>query len=233
MIDKITPANISKIDNRTKSGGIADSAGVKEASTEEISSQPQKTTSKKFGSTYGTAYLQARDTQANISYMQARNDALQNISGKLQQLKSAAIRYESAKDASLAEQDVIVGDAEQALYSIDKLAGSAKFLGTPVIGDADSTSLGLEVVNFESGGAMVQIDAAIKKVAAMIAGNNTSNVQADVRIDNLRKLSGTQIADEYIALKAAESFANATETVSAEQIYSALNGDKVSELLGI
>lgn len=232
MIDKVTPAGISRLDNQTKTTQVTEAETVKDSSASET--KTKTSSSGLLSSKYSKAYLQARDVQANMGYMQARTEALQVVSNKLQQLKNAAVQYQAAKDGTLAEQDIIVGDAEQTLYAIDKLAGSAQFLGTSVISDADTGNLGLEVVNFESGNAMAQIESAIKKVSAKIAGNNSSTVTADVRLDNIKKFSGTQSLDEYQAEQAAESIINALSGISADDIISSsLNAEKVSGLIGL
>lgn len=230
MIEKITPAGISRLENQTKSTQVAESSSVRESSA----SVSQNTSSLSSTRTkYSTAYLQARDVQANISYMQARSEALQAVSSKLQQLKNDALQYQAAKDGTLAEQDIIVGNAEQALFSIDKLASSSQFLGTQIISDADTSSLGLEVINFESGNAMAQISSALKQVSAKIAGNNSSNITADVRLQNIKKFSGTESLEEYQAEKVAESVARALSIGSADEIHTSLDSEKVSGLIGL
>ncbi len=230
MIEKITPAGIAKIDNPVKgrTGTTAVSSSETETASESSSSQKVSTAKK-----YNSVYLKARDSQSNLSYVQSRAEALKAVSVKLQQLRKIADEYDSAKDRSLAEQDRIVSDAEQVLTSIDTMASKEQFLGSKVIGDADSKELGLDVINLESGGAQAQLDRAIREVAAKMASNSALNAETEIRLENLEKTSRIKngYITEFQAVEIAGSLVSAMENTDPEDIYKKLDAGKTTGLI--
>ncbi|MGE4319257.1 MAG: hypothetical protein AB7E96_10205 [Deferribacterales bacterium] len=230
MIEKITPAGITKIDNqiRNRTETTAVSSSETETASESSSSQKVSTAKK-----YNSIYLKARDSQSNLSYVQSRADALKAVSVKLQQLKKMAVEYDSAKDRSLAEQDTIVANAEQVLTSIDTMASKEQFLGSKVIGDADSKELGLDVINLESGGAQAQLDRAIRQVSAKLASNSALNAETEIRLENLEKTSKLKngYLTEFQASEIVDSLVNAMGETDPEDLYKKLDAGKTSGLI--
>jgi len=233
MIEKITPTNVTSISSGKKQNiQNAAASKVSHEETEALSSQTAQTSQATLSKGRQTsAYLQARDVQDSVSYQQTRQSALMDVNNMLKSLRSLAMQY-TTSDLSLAEQDAIVAQAEQTLYTIDKTANSSQFQGTPVISDADSRQLGLEVINLEAGDPVGLINSALNKVAAKLAMSGAQVETFDVRINNIKR-SAAEIMSEYQAEQAAQSIADALRSASPDDINKDLTPEKVLSLLGI
>lgn len=236
MIDRINPASIAGVDTSKKSERTSTSAVSESESVANTITPSEIIRTNQITGQYSSSYLKARDTQDNISYSQSRNSALANILASLNQLKTSALQYESVKkSASLESLDSIVAQAQQALNSIDVAASSSQFQGAQTAGDVNSSDLGLDVVNLESGSPLAQINKAISTVSAKMAYTDGKATVAEARLNNIKNYSTSvnSTLTEYEAKQIAEQIAKSMGLTSSEDLYAEyLTPDKVSRLIG-
>jgi len=182
MIDKINSSVAIGVDRATKKA-----AEALERVTNRLAGEPDnaidRAVSLRLSSQYSSNYLNARNAQDNISYMQTRDGALGSVTGQLQRLRDLAVQM---GNPILNESDkgLIRQQADMIMQDIESTAKSSEFNTQKILGDVSLDSLGLNGLNFGSDGTISAIDNAIQTISTKRVETGATITTLEARIDN-------------------------------------------------
>lgn len=237
MIDRINTQVAISVDNATKRA-----ADALQRVTDRLAGKPDNITDRgvslRLSTQYNENYIQARNAQDSISYLQTRDGALGSVTDSLQQLRDLAVRMgDPILNAS--DKGIIMQQANSIMQSIDQTAGSSEFNTHKVIGDISLSSLGLSGLNFGARGTIDTIDKALSYVGTKRAETGANITALAARIDNLANSSinlaraidsnsGSLIGD---IVNLSQSVNHALITYKAADVVLDLDREKVKGLL--
>jgi flagellin len=183
MIDRITNSIAVGVDRATKKAADA-IENVSDRLEGKSKSAVDNAVLVRLNSAYSENFLQARNEQDSISYLQTREGALGQLGSSLQELRDIAVGMgnpilnESDKELLASQANAIVGD-------ISSLTSNSKFNDHSVIGDAGPDALGLSGFDITSSDAISKIDGALSVVNSKRAETGAGISTMEARIDNL------------------------------------------------
>jgi len=182
MIDRINTSIAIGVDKATKKA--ADAIGkVNDSLAGKADNAVDNGILIRLNSAYAENYLQARNAQDSISYMQYRDATLGSVSDRLQDLRDLSL---SMGNPALNDSDkaLITQQANGILEDINSLSGT-EYNSHSIVGDVTLDSLGLSNLDFGSDGTISAVDNALSYVNTkrLETGGTISTLNA--RIDNL------------------------------------------------
>jgi len=183
MIDRITSSIAVGVDKATKRASDA-IENVSDRLAGKSDRPVDNAVLVRLNSAYSENYLQARNAQDSISYLQTRDGAFGQLGSSLQELRDLAVGMgnpalnESDKELLTSQANTIIGD-------IGSIASNSKFNAHSVIGDAELDALGLSDFDVTATDALSKIDGALSFVNRKRAETGAAISTTEARIDNL------------------------------------------------
>jgi len=237
MIDRINTQISTQVDRSTKKA-----AEALDKLTGRLAGQSGNTIdnniSIRLSSKYNENYLNARNAQDNISYLQTRDGALGSVTSRLQHLRDLAVRMGSPI-LNESDKGLIRQEAEMIMKDIDSAAKDTEFNSHKIIEDAGLSSLGLSGLNFGEEGTISAIDSALSRVSSKRVETGASINMLEARIENLadnniniakavESRSGSLMED---IINLTDSVNRAMISVKAADLYMDVNREKLKSLL--
>jgi flagellin len=194
MIEKIRPQASLAVDRSTKR--VNDAI---ERVTDRLAGKPSNPAdigvASRLSAQYRENYLNARNAQDAISYMQTRDGYLSGIGDSLHRLRDLAVSLGNPILNS-SDKKIIMDEANMIMKDIDSTASSAEFNGHKLVQDAGLGTLGLNGFNFGSEGSIDRIDGALNTLNSKRAETGAAVSTLEARIDNMR-MTNENLAEAY------------------------------------
>lgn len=197
MIDRITSSIAVGVDKSTKKA-----ADAIEKVSDRLVGQTNKAVDNavliRLNSAYAENYLQARNAQDSISYMQTRESSLGQLGSTLQDLRDVAMKMGNPV-LNESDKEILSSEANGLLDEINGLASESKFNDHSLLADAGLDALGLSEFDIAAPDALTKIDYAVSKVTTKRAETGASIATLEARIDNLtnRNISLAEASENY------------------------------------
>lgn len=183
MIDKVTSALAANVDRASKK-----TANALEKVTDGLHGKPDNVIDQnvvvRLNSAYNENYLNARNAQDAMSYMQTREGALHSVTGMLQQLRGMAVGLGNPA-LNDSDRNLLTSQANALMEDIDSMAKISNFNSHSLIADTGLESLGLDGLEFGSDMTITAIDNALSVVNRKSVETGGAMSTLEARIDNL------------------------------------------------
>jgi len=237
MIDRIRPSSTLAVERSLKK--VDKALGKVQGRGDSAASPADIGVASRLDAKYRENYLQARNVQDAMSYLQTRDGYLSSVGDSLHKLRDLQM---SMGSPILNDQDkeLIMKEGQLYLDNINAISNSPEFNTHKVLDDISTSSLGIDGLVLGSKGALESIDSALSDLNSKRAENGASVSVLEARMDNIM-LNNENIAKAYenvtdsdmiqdiIELK--DSVNEAMITIKANDLVNDLKADSVLSLL--
>jgi flagellin len=239
MIERINPQISVGVDKASRKA-----AEALEKVTDRVSGKPKNAVDRniaiRLNSQYSENYLNARNAQDGISYLQVRDGALDGVTDRLGRMRELAVQMGNPA-LNDGDKDILRQEANMLMEDIEASSKQTNFNGHRVIEDMNLGELGLDGFDITTEGAIATLDGAIQHAATTRAETGAASHVLGARIENYainnERLAGAAGMSILGLAEDVTELADATNrlmtTLEATDTLYSLDKNKVMSLLDI